>query len=140
MLNLLQAVDNSITMVSWGPEFCTKIAERSCFLVGSAWAVALDESKVIKNDKNEMREYKTTGMHYLHSYAVMAYDRKGDHLKFKCGYNYTLKTPTYVPYNSRIPGQIEKLRNGMNLGLPVSVSIQGILHVGRKCTKKTNKV
>lgn len=132
MLNLLQAVDNSITMVSWGPEFCTKIAERSCFLVGSAWAVALDESKVIKNDKNEIREYKTIGIHYLHSYAVMAYDRKGDHLKFKCGYNYTLKTPTYVPYNSRIPGQIEKLRNGMESALLVRIAVQGIFHAGKK--------
>lgn len=119
-------------MVSLGPEFCTKIAERYYILAGSVWTVASGESKVIKNDNNEMREYKTAGMHYLRSYAGVAYDLKGALLKIECGYSYALKTPTYTLYNIWTPGQIEKLRNGMDSGLLVSISVQGIFHVGKK--------
>lgn len=91
-----------------GPEFCTKIDKRYNLLAGSVWTMASGESKVIKNGNNEMREYKTSGMLYLHSYAVVACDLIEVLLKIKRGYNWLLKLP---PSLSTTSGHSVRLKN-----------------------------
>ena len=71
-------------------------------------------------------------MKYIRSYTGLAYDLKGALLKVEVGYSYALGDPLFTLYHTWTPSQADIVRKGMDSGLLVTVSIQGIFHIGKK--------